>query len=132
MQRHTVAFAVAKPRSLLSHAAATRVVAGHVGDAIDRPEAGKVVLFEDHAASAQLRTFLAKYGPELQREARAARRKMRARLPGAFEIVYDNYNFLVFGFSASERPSDCIVSLAAASNGVGLMFTSRIRGRARS
>src|SRR5262249_39615309 len=32
------------------------------------------------------------------------------------------YNFLVFGFCASERPSECIVSLAAAANGVGLSF----------
>jgi hypothetical protein len=38
------------------------------------------------------------------------------------EIVYDNYNFFVIGYSTTERPSDCIVSLAAAANGVGLSF----------
>ena len=38
------------------------------------------------------------------------------------EIVYDNYNFFMIGYSSTERPSDCIVSLAAAANGVGLSF----------
>ena len=50
------------------------------------------------------------------------RSALRKRFPTAVEIVYDNYNFLVFGFCATERPSDCIVSLAAASNGAGLSF----------
>jgi hypothetical protein len=53
---------------------------------------------------------------------RSARRALRKRLPTAIELVYDNYNFLVFGFCASERASSCIVSLAAAANGVGLSF----------
>ena len=47
---------------------------------------------------------------------------MRKRLPTANELVYDNYNFLAIGYSASERTSDCVVSLAAASNGVSLSF----------
>ena len=50
---------------------------------------------------------------------------MRARLPGAYELVYDNYNFFVIGYSPTERPSDSIFSIAAAANGVGLCF---IRG----
>ncbi len=36
--------------------------------------------------------------------------------------MYDNYNFFVIGYSASLKPSDCIVSIAAAANGVGLSF----------
>jgi hypothetical protein len=40
-------------------------------------------------------------------------------------MVYDNYNFFVIGYSPTERPSDSIVSMAAAANGVGLCF---IRG----
>jgi hypothetical protein len=36
--------------------------------------------------------------------------------------VYDNYNFFVIGYSPTERPSDAIVSVAAAANGVGLCF----------
>ena len=43
-------------------------------------------------------------------------------LPTAIELVYDNYNFFVIGYSSTERASDCIVSIAAAANGVGLSF----------
>jgi len=43
-------------------------------------------------------------------------------LPTAVELVYDNYNFFVIGYSTTERPSDCIVSIVAAANGVGLSF----------
>jgi hypothetical protein len=50
------------------------------------------------------------------------RRALRRRLPTANELVWDNYNFFVIGCSATERPSDSIVTLAAASNGVGLAF----------
>ena len=42
--------------------------------------------------------------------------------PTAVELVYDNYNFFVIGYSTTGRPSDCIVSIAAAANGVGLAF----------
>jgi hypothetical protein len=36
--------------------------------------------------------------------------------------VYDNYSFFVIGYASTERASDCIVSLAAAANGIGLSF----------
>jgi len=47
---------------------------------------------------------------------------MRKRLPAANELVYDNYNFFVIGYGPSERPSEAILSIAAAANGVGLAF----------
>ena len=47
---------------------------------------------------AQLARFLARYSPEIDTLARAALAKMRAQLPGAIELVYDNYNALVIGF----------------------------------
>jgi hypothetical protein len=53
------------------------------------------------------------------RECRAALRK---RLPTAIEVVYDNYNFLVFGFCTTEHPSDCLVSLTANAKGAALSF----------
>ena len=37
-------------------------------------------------------------------------------------MVYDNYNFLVIGYCTTERPSDCVASLAANSKGIGLSF----------
>ena len=43
-------------------------------------------------------------------------------MPAANELVYDNYNFFVIGYSPNERPSDTICSLAAGANGVGLAF----------
>ena len=66
--------------------------------------------------------FIARFDPAMAKTIRACRAALRKRFPSATEIVYDNYNFLVFGFSATARPSDCIVSLAAAANGVGLSF----------
>ena len=53
---------------------------------------------------------------------RSVRRSLRQRLRTANELVYDNYNFFVIGYCATERPSDCIVSIAAAANGVALSF----------
>jgi hypothetical protein len=73
----------------------------------------------------QLRTFIDKFEPKYQTVIRAARKALRKNFPTATELVYDNYNFFVIGFGPTERPSDCIVSIAAAANGVGLCF---IRG----
>jgi len=73
-------------------------------------------------AEKQLAGFIAKFDPSMAGRIRAVRAALRKRLPTAIEIVYDNYNFFVIGYSSSERPSDCIVSLAANSKGVGLSF----------
>src|SRR5215216_3076757 len=75
-----------------------------------------------NSTAEQIASFVARFDPAVRTLIRASRRALRKRLPTAVELVYDNYNFLVFGFCASERPSDCIVSLAAAANGVGLSF----------
>jgi hypothetical protein len=73
-------------------------------------------------AETQLQSFVDKFDSQLQATIRAVRKALRKRLPGANELVYDNYNFFVIGYSSTERPSDAIVSLAAAANGVGLAF----------
>ena len=70
----------------------------------------------------QLRTFIAKFEPKLQALIRAARKALRKRFLTANELAYDNYNFFVLGYGPTERPSDCVVSLAAGANGVGLCF----------
>jgi uncharacterized protein YdhG (YjbR/CyaY superfamily) len=59
-----------------------------------------------------IRGFLAKYDPAIARQLRACRRAIRGRIPRGFEMVYDNYNALVFGFSPSERTSDALLSIA--------------------
>jgi hypothetical protein len=74
------------------------------------------------APAAQLAGFVAKYDPAVGRLVRATRAAMRKRLPTALELVYDNYQFLAIGYSASERASDCIASLAVSPKGVALSF----------
>jgi Domain of unknown function (DU1801) len=73
-------------------------------------------------AERELRAFVGKFDPDNQATIRAVRRTLRRRMPTAHELVYDNYNFFVIGYCSTERPSDCIVSMAAGANGVGLCF----------
>jgi hypothetical protein len=70
----------------------------------------------------QLAGFIAKFSPDMATFIRGARKKMRARVPRAIELVYDNYNFFVIGYGPSERPSEAIFSLAAQAKGVALCF----------
>jgi hypothetical protein len=70
----------------------------------------------------QLQSFVRKFDAKDQRLIRAVRNAVRKRFPTAHELVYDNYNFFVIGYSPTERPSDAIVSMAARANGVGLCF----------
>jgi hypothetical protein len=70
----------------------------------------------------QLTGFIAKFDRSHQALIRAARRVLRKRFATAHELVYDNYNFFVIGYCATPRASDCIVSIAAAANGVGISF----------
>lgn len=74
------------------------------------------------AAEEQLDGFIAKFDAKDQKLIRAVRRALRRRLPAANELVYDNYNFFVIGYSPTLRPSDTIVSIAAGASGVGLCF----------
>jgi hypothetical protein len=73
-------------------------------------------------AAEQVESFIAKFEPATAKLIRECRAEVRRLLPTAVELVYDNYNFFVIGYSTTERPSDCILSLAAAANGVGLSF----------
>src|SRR6202165_3184329 len=70
----------------------------------------------------QLASFIDKFDPKHAALIRSVRKALRKRLPTANELVYDNYNFFVIGYCSTERPSDCVVSIAAGANGVGLSF----------
>ena len=70
----------------------------------------------------QLKGFIAKFEPREQTHIRACRKALRQRLPGAYELVYDNYNFFVIGYGPTERPSDAVLSLTARAGGMGLCF----------
>jgi hypothetical protein len=73
-------------------------------------------------AEAQLERALARYTSEVADTARAVLTKMRARLPGAVRLVYDNFNALVIGFGPNERPSDAVFSVAVYPRWVSLFF----------
>ena len=74
------------------------------------------------SAEKQLAKFISKFDSKNQALIRSIRRALRKRLQTANELVWDNYNFFVIGYSATERPSDSVLSLAAAANGPGISF----------
>lgn len=75
-----------------------------------------------NSPEAQLRSFIEKFDPKDQKLIRSVRSAVRKRFPTAHELVWDNYNFFVIGYSPTDRPTDSIVSIAARANGVGLCF----------
>jgi hypothetical protein len=86
----------------------------------------------------QLAGFIAAFTPDVAARARAALAVMRKRLPGALELVYDNYNALAIAFGPSERLADIVFSIALYPRWVSLFFwagarlpdpTRRLRGK---
>jgi hypothetical protein len=73
-------------------------------------------------AQRQLDGFIDRYTPEVAADARKALAFMRARLPTATRLVYDNYNALVVGFGAGPKVSDIIFSIALYPRYVTLFF----------
>jgi hypothetical protein len=76
----------------------------------------------DTTSEQQLAGFVEKFDSKNAALIRSVRKVLRKRLPTAYELVYDNYNFFVIGYCSTERPSDCILSIAANASGVGLSF----------
>ena len=70
----------------------------------------------------QIRVALGRYDPAIAKLVNAARRAVKTRYPGAVDLVYDNYNALVFGFGPSEHASEAVISLAAYPRWVNLFF----------
>lgn len=73
-------------------------------------------------SATQISEFLAKYTPEIAAQLQAARKHLAGHFPRGFELVYDNYNALVFGIASSERASDAILSVAGYPKWVTLFF----------
>src|ERR1700720_228493 len=80
------------------------------------------VALQSGTSEEQLASFIDKFDPKHAALIRSVRKALRNRLPTANELVYDNYNFFVIGYCSTERPSDCVVSIAAGAHGVGLSF----------
>jgi hypothetical protein len=76
----------------------------------------------DQTPARQLASFIAKYTPSIAKEGRMALARMRKLVPGATELVYDNWNGLVVGFGPNARPSDAIVSILMMPDHVTLCF----------
>lgn len=74
------------------------------------------------SAARQWAMSTGKYTPEISTLAKAAIVRIRRQLPGAVELVYDNYNALVMAFGPSERASEAVVSIALYPRCVNLFF----------
>src|SRR5258706_14797051 len=72
--------------------------------------------------SAQLAGFMAKYTPSMAKEGRSALTRLRRLVPGAVQMVYDNWNGLVVGFGPTDRPSEAVVSILMVADHVSLCF----------
>jgi len=66
----------------------------------------------DADAEAQVESFIARYAEPIAERLRLSRAFMHRRLPGAFELVYDNYNALAIAYGPSAKVSDVICSIA--------------------
>ena len=73
-------------------------------------------------AAEQWKKFLAKYEKSIAMLAQAAVAKLRKQVPGATEMVYDNYNALVMGFGPSEKASLAVFSIVLYPRYVSLAF----------
>jgi hypothetical protein len=76
----------------------------------------------DVPAKQKLAALIARYTPEVAARAHATLKKMRALLPGAVELIYDNYNATVIGFGPSERASEAYFSVVLYPRWVTLFF----------
>jgi hypothetical protein len=76
------------------------------------------------SAEAELASHFAKYDPATAKLGKALRAKLRARLPGLFEIVYvyENQNALLISYSPTEKGYEGILSLAVYPDSVKLCF----------
>ena len=71
--------------------------------------------------AAYLSDAIKKYAPEIRAVAQDALAKLRAHLPGATELVYDNYA-LTIAFSPTDRPSHAVVGITLYPRWVNLGF----------
>jgi len=75
-------------------------------------------------AETELSGYFAKYEPAMARLGKALRAKLRARLPGLFEIVYmyENQGALVISYSPTERGYEGVCSISVYPHLVKLGF----------
>ena len=76
------------------------------------------------ASETQISELVAKYSPEVAAQLREARDRLRAHFPRGFELVFDNYNALVFAISPTGKTSEAFISVAGYPNWVTLFFSA--------
>ena len=70
----------------------------------------------------RIASFLARYAPPIAMQLRESRARLRTWFPRGYELVFDNYNALVFGFSPTEKTRDGFLSIAGYPRWVTLFF----------
>lgn len=74
------------------------------------------------STAAELSELIERYTPEIARDFKTDRRKMRAMVPRGYELVYDNYNALGVGYGYGQKSSSVIVSIVAYPRWINLFF----------
>jgi len=74
------------------------------------------------ATERRIESFIAKYTPAIAAQLRDARQRLRAHFPRGVEMVFDNYNALVFGIGPTDRTRESFISIAGYPKWVTLFF----------
>ena len=74
------------------------------------------------ATEGRIAGFIDKYTPAIAGQLRDARERLRAHFPRGVEMVFDNYNALVFGIGAIDQSRDSFISIAGYPKWVTLFF----------
>jgi hypothetical protein len=93
--------------------------AAHDGENVMASESGS----KNRTPEAQLRSYIGKLDPKIQKVFRSVRAAVRKRIPTANELAYDYGNALVIGYSPADRGIDAIVAIRACATGVFLYFS---------
>jgi hypothetical protein len=70
----------------------------------------------------ELDRFIRKFSPDTAKKAQAALGKVRKLIPGANQLVYDNYNALAIGFAGGEKAGEIALSIAVYPRWVSLFL----------
>ena len=87
-----------------------------------RPEASARQAPPPTLTNAQLTAIIDARPPDMAKLTKAVLAKVRERIPGSIEMVYDKKNSLVIGFCSAERASNVINSIAVYSKWINLYF----------
>ena len=74
------------------------------------------------ATERRIAGFIDRYTPEIAAQLRDARQRLRANFPRGVEMVFDNYNALVFGIGPTDKSRESFISIAGYPKWVTLFF----------